>query len=70
MKFALCEITDQTYCYLTEEGDLTVSHLLAFLWGTREEADEAFKIYGLDETFGWVQEVLDEEEFRSKEDTW
>lgn len=83
MKYALCEILDQTYGFwMDDTGSVTIKHPEAKLWDTREElwvfinaARKRLqeKGYSKEKARAWspfIEKVPDEAEFRSREDTW
>lgn len=65
MKYAVAMVLDQTYGYLTADGSVTISHPEAMLHDLREAAEALTA-----DVDGWVEEVVDEGEFRAREDTW
>lgn len=64
MKYAVAAVADQTWTYLCEDGSYTTKHPEAKLF------DEEAAALAAKSEDGWVEEVPDEAEFRSREDTW
>jgi hypothetical protein len=79
MKYAIFLPADQTIEYWTG-SEPTINHKEAFLYSSKEEVqsvvDNIHVIYGISlhprDGLPWatIEEVEDEEEFRSREDTW
>lgn len=74
LKYAVWIVADQTWAYFTAEGAITTKHSEAVLFGTRAEAEEFGKqMDGPDcpeRCRSMVEQVPDEREFKSREDTW
>lgn len=76
-KYAVAQIADQTWLYLsityTADGNIkvkeTVKHSEATLFNSKSEAND-FLLRYCDPGSSWIEEVLDVEEFCSREDTW
>lgn len=73
MKYAICiGPLDQTFGYVPANwpnSDYTIVHSEAMLLDTREEAQKFIDMFPTD-GFAIIEEVVDEAEFRSREDTW
>ena len=86
MKYAIVLPADQTIAYVaSEDGDeITIKHPNAFLWDNRAEAEKILAIqeervrkHWAEQGWPWpadgyhqIEEVPNEAEFRSREDTW
>lgn len=66
MKYAVLAVCDQTFTYLTDDGDWTTKHSEAQLFDTKEEAEQASVHTKADA----IEDVADEAEFREREATW
>ena len=70
MKFAVYVPMDQTWLYLTADKGWTTKHPEAELFDSREAADQATNESEVQESDAQIEEVADEAEFRTREDTW
>lgn len=77
MRYAVATVCDQTYAYLTSDGAVTIRHPEAMLWDTVQGAQAMIshqtnprRRNALDASWYWIEEVLDETEFRARRDIW
>lgn len=69
MKYAIVCVADQTIAYLSMDlEDWTTKHPEAILLSTRAEAEQVLSRHGYEGD--WIEEVANEAEFRTREDTW
>lgn len=78
-KWAVATLLDQTHGYFAEgdEGNYgvwTTQHPKACLYDTKEEAEDAMSFCISAERIPadeiWIEDVLDSNEFKAREDTW
>lgn len=69
-RYAVMVVCDQTIAYVTKSCGETTRHPEAMLWDTREEAFAAAIVAGYGSGNFDIEEILDEDEFRAREDTW